>query len=250
MTNELEMRIAKLQQRSRGESGSCTPEEPDLEPAMSDLISGIRAMLSNDWADTKIVTQDSDPETLSTPPVPVLSGNAEPAPETVQLVEEPLVPLWRQRRWAWIIMGAACIIALIILLLAIWSAKRMVDQASSEVDLIRAANVAELREAREVGQLEVAKLHEELADQRSEVEQRILEAGGELAQLTVERDTLRAELEQFADLRRRVGIQLVDSRGSPVIIAPEGQLIRPWQAAGLHDLARYNGRMYRLISED
>lgn len=114
--------------------------------------------------------------------------------------------------------------------------------------MIRAANVAELTEARDIGQREIAALHGEMARQRNAVEQQIALQGDELADMVAESDTVRGELEYFIQLRDRLGIHLVETRSEPMIVVPEGKQLRPWRVAGLHDLARYNGRMYRLIS--
>lgn len=158
--------------------------------------------------------------------------------------------LRRQARWAWAALGGTCLAAGVILLLAIWGAYRLTDRAAAEADMIRAANVRDVAAAREAGQRAIAQLHTELATQREEIERQIGVVGAELAVLSADRDTARADLEHFAALRDRLGIFLVDGRSQPVIVAPEGQEIRPWRAAGLHELARYNGRMYRVMARE
>jgi hypothetical protein len=56
------------------------------------------------------------------------------------------------------------------------------------------------------------------------------------------------ELERFAMLRERLGIQLAEHHdGRPVIIVPEGRTIRPWSAPSLAALSRFNGRMFRVV---
>lgn len=56
------------------------------------------------------------------------------------------------------------------------------------------------------------------------------------------------ELERFAMLRERLGIQLAEHHsGRPVIIVPEGKTIRPWSAPSLAALSRFNGRMFRVV---
>ena len=137
-----------------------------------------------------------------------------------------------------------------IISLAIWGGARLIDNAGQEADAIRVANAADLVRARELGQRAIADLHEELAGQQAEIERRIALAGVELADLTGERDRLMAELEQFADLRDRLGIQLIEARSRITIVVPEGQEIRPWRAPGLHELARYNGRMFRVVARE
>jgi hypothetical protein len=56
------------------------------------------------------------------------------------------------------------------------------------------------------------------------------------------------ELERFAMLRERLGIQLAEHHdGRPVIIVPEGRTIRSWKAPSLASLSRFNGRMFRVV---
>ncbi len=38
--------------------------------------------------------------------------------------------------------------------------------------------------------------------------------------------------------------------GSTTSFGPEGQEIRAWRAPGLHELARYNGRMFRVMARE
>ena len=35
-----------------------------------------------------------------------------------------------------------------------------------------------------------------------------------------------------------------------MIIVPEGREIRLWRAAGVHELGRYSGRMYRVVERE
>lgn len=109
---------------------------------------------------------------------------------------------------------------------------------------------AELAAAREDGQRAIVALHEELAAQQGEIERRIEVAGAELSGVVGERDQFRAELEQFVALRDLLGIQLVEARSRITIVVPEGQEIRAWRAPGLHELARYNGRMFRVMARE
>ncbi|NJM81226.1 MAG: hypothetical protein HC844_00945 [Tabrizicola sp.] len=116
--------------------------------------------------------------------------------------------------------------------------------------MIRAGNLRAVAEARAEGERLLAALQDDLAEQRAEVERGIEEVGVELAGLAAERDAVRAELADFEELRDRLGIQVIEGRTQPVIIVPEGREIRLWRAAGLHDLARYNGRMYRIMDSE
>ncbi|RWR04397.1 hypothetical protein [Paenirhodobacter populi] len=157
------------------------------------------------------------------------------------------VLLRRQAKWAWAALGGVCVAAGMILLLAVWGAQEVIGRAEKEADAIRAVNVEELAAAQEEGQRAIAALHERLAAQRSEVERGIETVGMELAGMISDRDAVRAELEKFVTLRDRLGIRLVESQTKPVIVVPEGQEIRSWGAPGLSNLARYNGRMYRVV---
>lgn len=157
--------------------------------------------------------------------------------------------LRRQARWAWTAVGGACLAAVVILVLAGWAASRLIEVARLEADALRAANVDELAVAREEGQRAIADLHQQLAAQRAEVERGIEDVGAEFAALSTERDSVQAELERFIYLRDRLGITLVEGQTRPVIVVPEGQEIRAWGAPGLSNLARYNGRMYRVMAQ-
>lgn len=74
--------------------------------------------------------------------------------------------------------------------------------------------------------------------------------GADLAKLASERDAIRADLEHFVELRQQIGFQLVPYRNRVVIVVPEGEGIMRWNAPGLSDLARYNGRMFRVSRAD
>lgn len=244
MTSELEARMAEFRQRRQAGQEAAEAELARLKAALSDHADGLRADLA---ADVKQVNQLVGAQTReATLSMTRLRQNDEEVKKALKANE---AMLRRQARWAWIAVGGSCLAAVVIVVLAGWAASRLIDTARLEADAIRTANVEELAVAREEGQRAIADLHEQLAAQRREVERRTETVGAEFAALTTERDAVRAELEHFIELRNRLGITLVEAQTWPVIVAPEGQEIRAWRAAGLSNLARYNGRMYRVMAK-
>jgi len=158
--------------------------------------------------------------------------------------------LGRQARRAGLALGVAILAAGIVVLVAVWAGAALVQEARAEAEVIRAGNLQAVADARAEGERALVALQDDLAAQRAEVERRIEEIGVELAGLAAERDAVRAELTDFAALRDQLGIELIATRHQPVIIVPEGREIRLWRAAGLHELARYNGRMYRVVESE
>ncbi|SDO00993.1 hypothetical protein SAMN05216196_10362 [Lutimaribacter pacificus] len=136
--------------------------------------------------------------------------------------------------------------AIAILAVAAWSGANIRQAARQEAATIRMQNATEIAQARREGEEALAGLHQQFAEQRASIEGQIVEIGADLAMLSEERDAARTELERFRDLRDRIGFHLADYRGRVVIIVPEGQEIRGWRAPGLSDLARYNGRVFRI----
>lgn len=245
MTGDLEAKMAELQQRRQAGREAVEAELARLKAALSDHADGIRADLA---AEAKRINQLMSG-------VDAQARDAANAMTQMRQYEEAMkkalsandVVLRRQARWAWIAVGGACLAAVVIIVLAGGAASRLVEAARLEADAIRIANVEDLAAAREEGQRAVADLHEQLAAQRMEVERRIEDVGVEFASLTNERDAVQAELERFIELRDRLGIVLVETQTQPVIVVPDGQEIRAWGAPGLSNLARYNGRMYRVM---
>lgn len=74
--------------------------------------------------------------------------------------------------------------------------------------------------------------------------------GADLVQLGADRDAARADLEHFAELRQQIGFDLVPYRNRVVIVVPQGETITRWNAPGLSGIARYNGRMFRVVRVD
>lgn len=248
MTNDLEARIAELRQRRRAGQEDAQVELDRLKAELSEHVQGIRAGM-----DDELVDRIAEFATVGK-----LAARALETAERIHREHEALgeritangALLRRQVRFAWAALGGACLAAAAVLLLAIWTGAALKQAAAREADTIRAANVQELATAREEGERAIAALHEQLTGQRIEIERSIETVGVELASLTAESDAVRAELERFAALRDRLGIRLIETRTQLVIVVPEGQEIRLWRAAGLHELARYNGRMYRVLERE
>jgi hypothetical protein len=244
--SNLDAKIAELRERRRAGQNDAEMVAELLKAHLSDHVDGIKSGLD---ADAQRITFLME----------MVEKQINAATDAAAWLKQDHEAIWhdlaaskvlsrRQSLWAWIALGGACIAAVMVLLLAGWAANRWVNNAIEEANLIRVANAAELAEARREGQRAIAALHEELASQRAEIARAVDEAGAEFAELTGERDAIRAELEGFAALRDRLGIQIVETRSRPVIIVPEGHEIRPWRSASLHELARYNGRMFRVMA--
>ena len=248
MNDEFEARIAELQQRSKAVKQHEAAELDRQKTALAEHANGIRTMLEGEFIDR--VLEFSNAGKLAAEAVQAAVEIDQRHQALGEHIAANEVLLRRQARWAWFALGGACLAAVVIIALAIWGGARLISRAGLEADAIRVANAGELAAAREDGQRAIAALHEELAVQQGEIERRIEVAGAELSGLVGERDRLVAELEHFADLRDRLGIQLFETRSRITIVVPEGQEIRPWRSAGLSDLASYNGRMFRVMARE
>ncbi|NKX37569.1 hypothetical protein HGG70_06470 [Rhodobacteraceae bacterium R_SAG4] len=129
-------------------------------------------------------------------------------------------------------------------------ASRMVDKARTEAARIRAENTQEIARAGAEGEAALQALADRLASREAVLTAEIEAMGADLAQLGADRDAARADLEHFADLRQQIGFDLVPYRNRVVIVVPEGETITRWSAPGLSNLARYNGRMFRVVQVD
>lgn len=129
-------------------------------------------------------------------------------------------------------------------------ASRMVDEARTEAASIRAENAQEIAEARAEGEAALQTLADRLASREAVLTAEIEVMGADLAQLGADRDVARADLEHFAELRQQIGFDLIPYRNRVVIVVPQGETITRWNAPGLSDLARYNGRMFRVVRAD
>ncbi|WP_439525950.1 hypothetical protein [Roseovarius mucosus] len=126
-------------------------------------------------------------------------------------------------------------------------ASRMVDAAQAESARIRAENAQEIAEARAEGEAALQALADRLASREAALSANIETMGADLAQLGADRDAARADLEHFAELRQQIGFDLIPYRNRVVIVVPQGETITRWNAPGLSDLARYNGRIFRVV---
>ncbi len=136
----------------------------------------------------------------------------------------------------------------VILLGAFLTGSGMVAEARNEAAQIRADNLQAVAEARSQGEADLARIAEQIAARQASISADSDALGQELAQTAAARDAARAELEHFADLKESIGFDLVRFRDRIVIVVPEGMDIRRWNAAGLLDIARYNGRMFRVVA--
>ncbi|QBX35016.2 hypothetical protein E4191_10065 [Paracoccus liaowanqingii] len=247
MTDILGARMAEIQQRQQARAQAADEELVRLKAMLSDHADGIKVTLAAemdriDDLKSGVGAQIRDATNASTR----LRQDSEGMRRVLKANE---VALRRQARWAWTAVGGACLAAVVIVLLAGWAATSLIDAARLEADAIRTANVDELTDAREEGQRAIAELHQQLAAQQAEVERSSEDVGAEFAALSTERDAVQAELERFSHFRDRLGITLVEGQNRVFIVVPEGQEIRAWRAAGLSNLARYNGRMYRVMAQ-
>ncbi|KGM89662.1 hypothetical protein rosmuc_00256 [Roseovarius mucosus DSM 17069] len=126
-------------------------------------------------------------------------------------------------------------------------ASRLVGAAQTEATRIRTENAQKIAEARAEGEAALQALSDRLASREAALSAEIEAMGADLAQLGADRDTARADLERFAELRRQIGFDLVPYRDRVVIVVPQGEAITRWSAPGLSDIARYNGRMFRVV---
>lgn len=140
--------------------------------------------------------------------------------------------------------------ALLALILIAGMASRMMSDARTEANRIRAENAQLIAEARSEGEAALQALSLRLASREAALSADIEAMGAELAQMGADRDAARADLERFAELKRQIGFELVPYRNSVVIVVPQGETITRWSAPGLSDLARYNGRMFRVVRAD
>lgn len=129
-------------------------------------------------------------------------------------------------------------------------ASRMVDEARTEAARIRTENAQEIAQARAEGEAALQALSQRLASREAALTAEIEAMGADLAQLGADRDAARADLEHFAELRQQIGFDLIPYRDRVVIVMPQGETITRWNAPGLSDLARYNGRMFRVVRAD
>lgn len=142
------------------------------------------------------------------------------------------------------------LVGALVLALAGAVASGMVDEARTDAAHIRTENAQEIAQARAEGEAALQALSQRLASREAALTAQIEAMGADLAQLGADRDAARAHLEHFAELRQKIGLDLIPYRSRVVIVVPQGETITRWNAPGLSDLARYNGRMFRVVRAD
>jgi len=142
------------------------------------------------------------------------------------------------------------LVAALVLALTGAVASRLVDAARTEAARIRTENTQEIAEARAEGEAALQALADRLASREAVLTAEIEVMGVDLAQLGADRDAARVDLERFAELRQQIGFDLIPYRDRVVIVVPQGETITRWSAPGLSDMARYNGRMFRVVRSD
>lgn len=248
MSNELETRIADIKAHRQRNQQAADAELDRLKAALDDHAEQVKGRIETQIAERisdlgcKIMQNGAYADHAYR-----AQGEYEALAKRMSVSE---AALRQQARRAWLLLGSAILAAGVIVLLAVLMASKLTTTAGREADAIRAAHARELATVREDGEREIAEAHAAFADQRLALEEDITAAGVELAALLADRDAVRADLDTFTALRARLGITLHETRTQIVVVVPEGQELRAWGAPGLSDHARYNGRMYRLVSKD
>lgn len=119
MTNDLEARIAELRQRRRIGQEDAEVELDRLKAVLSEHADGIRAELDAEGKRIKLLMSSVGVQAC------VAAETMTWLREDNEAMRENLKAngalLRRQARWAWIVLGAACLAAVVILLLAGWA---------------------------------------------------------------------------------------------------------------------------------
>ncbi|WP_281858576.1 hypothetical protein [Litoreibacter halocynthiae] len=152
----------------------------------------------------------------------------------------------------WVTVGVVLVALVAASVLALTGAvsHHMVDEVRTEAARIRAENAQEIAEARAEGEAALQALADRLASREAVLTAEIKATGADLAQLSADRDAAHADLERFAELREQIGFDLIPYCNRIVIELPQGKTISGWSAPGPSDLARYNGRMFRVVRTD
>ncbi len=214
--NELDERLARIR-RQKAEARTTAADD------FAQLKEGLEA------AQNKLTELDATRQTLS---------------EAVEADSRRIAAL-RRRVTVGVVLVA--LVATFFLALTGAVASRMVDEARTEAARIRTENAQEIAQARAEGEAALQALSQRLASREAVLTAEIEVMGADLAQLGADRDAARADLEHFAELRRQIGFDLIPYRDRVVIVVPQGEAITRWNAPGLSDLARYNGRMFRVV---
>lgn len=217
--NELDERLAKIRRQKAEARTTAADDFAQLKEGLTE-------------AQNKLVELDAVRQTLS---------------EAVAADSRRIAAL-RRRVTVGVVFVA--LVAALVLALTGTVASRMVDEARTEAARIRAENIQEIAQARAEGEAALQALADRLASREAALSANIEAMGADLAQLGADRDAARADLEHFAELRQQIGFDLIPYRNRVVIVVPEGETITRWSAPGLSNLARYNGRMFRVVRAD
>lgn len=217
--NELDERLARIR---RQKAGARTAAADDF----AEFREGLAA------AQSKLAEMDAARQALS----------------EVVAADSRRITALRRRVTVGVVLVA--LVAALVLALTGAVASRMVDEARTEAARIRTENTQEIAEARAEGEAALQALADRLVSREAVLTAEIEAMGADLAQLGADRDAARADLEHFADLRQQIGFDLIPYRNRVVIVVPQGETITRWSAPGLSDLARYNGRMFRVVRAD
>lgn len=215
----------------------------NLDDRIADLEAKRRANSKETARDAERVVQELNEA------VRRASMSVEELKARTDLIDDRASALERRLRQIWIFSGAgiaaASIAAVVIILFALWSGSELKAAAENEAALLRDAYATEIAAVRRDGEAALSELQADLTHRSEDAAEHLTEIGAELATMSEDRDAVRLELEQFVELRDRVGIKLVDFRGRTVVVVPEGARLRRWRAAAQSELAHLNGRMYR-----
>lgn len=217
--NELDERLARIR-RQKAEARTSAAED------FAQLNEGLAE------AQSKLVELDAAQQTLS------------------DVVEADSRRIASLRRRVTVGVVLAALVGALVLALAGAAASRMLDEARTEADRIRIENAQVIAEAHAEGEVALQALTDRLASREAALSAKIETIGAELAQLAADRDAARTDLEHFIELRRQIGFELIAYRERVVIVVPPGETITRWNAPGLSDLARHNGRMFRVVQAD
>ncbi|MBY6166739.1 hypothetical protein KUW14_12870 [Pseudooceanicola nitratireducens] len=217
--NELDARLARIRRQKAEARTTAADDFAQLKEGLTE-------------AQNKLAELDAARQTLS---------------EAVEAESHRIAAL-RRRVTVGVVLVA--LVAALVLALTGAVASGMVDEARTEAARIRTENAQEIAEARAEGEAALQALADRLASRETVLTAEIEAMGADLAQLGADRDAARADLEHFAELRQQIGFDLIPYRNRVVIVVPQGETITHWSAPGLSDLARYNGRMFRVVRAD
>ena len=145
------------------------------------------------------------------------------------------------------VLTIALFATLLILLIAAGIGLNIVHNARNEASELRSSNASEMRRIREQHHRMMEELENEFVERARRIEDDIDLSAEALAHLRNDRDRIEREMQGFLELQQRVGFQLIEYRNRALLVVPDGHELRSWGAPGLSNLARYNGRMYRVV---